>query len=187
MKKVGVYHFYLWPMLLVHGVSLMLCKKQMYRLRLCLGWRLLHFEETLYYIGPPVPPPPPSMMGGFNAAFAKLVWPVFSEGYGCVSSDSWPEQLFRFQSKLWGFDSVLLDALLRWRWAIASDSVSLMLLSEFYFFAAWCSALAWHLLWRRGCLCVSVTLMYCAQTTESIIMRPLPDFSPAILVFPYQI
>jgi len=29
--------------------------------------------------------------------------------------------------------------------------------------------------------------MYCTQTTESIIMRPSPDFSPAILVFPCQI
>jgi len=34
---------------------------------------------------------------------------------------------------------------------------------------------------------VSVTLMYCVQTTEPIIMRPSPDCSPAILVFPYQI
>jgi len=33
----------------------------------------------------------------------------------------------------------------------------------------------------------SVTLMYRAQTTESIIMRPSPDCSPAILVFPYKI
>jgi len=32
-------------------------------------------------------------------------------------------------------------------------------------------------------VCVSDTLMYCAQTTESIIMRPSPDCSPAILVF----
>jgi len=39
--------------------------------------------------------------------------------------------------------------------------------------------------WLCGCpfVCVSVTLMYCAQTTESIIMRPSPDGSPAILVF----
>jgi len=29
-------------------------------------------------------------------------------------------------------------------------------------------------------------LMYCAQTTESIIMRSSPDCSPAILDFPYQ-
>jgi len=29
-------------------------------------------------------------------------------------------------------------------------------------------------------LYVSVTLMYCAKTTELIIMRPLPDCSPAI-------
>jgi len=36
-------------------------------------------------------------------------------------------------------------------------------------------------------VCVSVTLMYCAQTTESIIIRPLPHCSPTILVFPYQI
>jgi len=34
---------------------------------------------------------------------------------------------------------------------------------------------------------VSVTLMYCAQTTESIIMRPSLDCSPAILVFSHQI
>jgi len=33
-------------------------------------------------------------------------------------------------------------------------------------------------------VCVSVTLMYCAHTTESIIMRPSPDCSPTILVFP---
>jgi len=37
------------------------------------------------------------------------------------------------------------------------------------------SALVRHLLWRRGCLCVcvclSVTLMYCSQTTESIIIK----------------
>jgi len=33
-------------------------------------------------------------------------------------------------------------------------------------------------------VCVSVTLMYCAKTTESIIMRPSPDSSRAILVFP---
>jgi len=51
-------------------------------------------------------------------------------------------------------------------------------------FAARRSALARHLLWRRGC--VSVTLMYCAQTTESITMRLSPDCSPAILVFPHQ-
>jgi len=37
------------------------------------------------------------------------------------------------------------------------------------------------------CGSVSVTLMYCAQTTESIIMRPSRDCSPAILVFPHQI
>jgi len=36
-------------------------------------------------------------------------------------------------------------------------------------------------------VCVSVTLMYCAQTTESIIMRPSPDCSPTILVFPHHI
>jgi len=36
-------------------------------------------------------------------------------------------------------------------------------------------------------VCVSVTLMYCVQTTESIIMRPSPDCSPAILVIQYQI
>jgi len=41
------------------------------------------------------------------------------------------------------------------------------------------------LLWRRGCL--SVVLTYCAQMTESIIMRPSPNCSPAILVFPHQI
>jgi len=37
---------------------------------------------------------------------------------------------------------------------------------------------------RLNVTCLSVTLMYCAQTTESIIMRPSPDCSPAILVFP---
>jgi len=44
-------------------------------------------------------------------------------------------------------------------------------------FTAGRSALARHLLWRRVCVsvCVYVTLMYCAQTTESISMRPLPD------------
>jgi len=36
-------------------------------------------------------------------------------------------------------------------------------------------------------VCVSVTLMYCAHMTESIIMQPSPDCSPTILVFPYQI
>jgi len=36
-------------------------------------------------------------------------------------------------------------------------------------------------------VCLSVTLTCCAQTTESIIMRPSPDCSPAILVFPHQI
>jgi len=46
--------------------------------------------------------------------------------------------------------------------------------------------------WRGFCygdvaVCVSVTLMYCAQTTESIITRPSPDSSPAILGFPHQI
>jgi len=40
---------------------------------------------------------------------------------------------------------------------------------------------------RRICygdlaVCVSVTLMYCAQATESIIMQPSPYCSPAILV-----
>jgi len=30
-------------------------------------------------------------------------------------------------------------------------------------FVVWRSALAWNLLWRRGCLSVCVTLMYCAQ------------------------
>jgi len=38
---------------------------------------------------------------------------------------------------------------------------------------------------RDVAVCVSVTLMYCAQTTESIIMRTSPDCSPAILVFSY--
>jgi len=36
-------------------------------------------------------------------------------------------------------------------------------------------------------VCVSVTLMNCAQTTESIIMRFSPACSAAILVFPRQI
>jgi len=43
---------------------------------------------------------------------------------------------------------------------------------------------------RLGGYCygdVSVTLMYCAQMTESIIMRSSLDCSPAILVFLYQI
>jgi len=49
-----------------------------------------------------------------------------------------------------------------------------------------------HLLWRRGCLsresgCVSVTLMFCAQTTELITMQPSPAVSTAVLVFLYQI
>jgi len=42
------------------------------------------------------------------------------------------------------------------------------------------------LLLRRGCVAVSVTLMCCAQTTKSIIMRPSHDCSTAILAFPYQ-
>jgi len=37
------------------------------------------------------------------------------------------------------------------------------------------------------CVCVSVMLTYCAQTTEAIIMQTPPDYSPAILVFPHQI
>jgi len=41
-------------------------------------------------------------------------------------------------------------------------------------------------LWPPDASCVSVTLMYCAQTTESIIMRSSPDCNPAILVSPYQ-
>jgi len=46
--------------------------------------------------------------------------------------------------------------------------------------------------WRGICyedvaVCVPVALMYYTQTTESIIMRPSLDCSPAILVFPYQI
>jgi len=46
--------------------------------------------------------------------------------------------------------------------------------------------------WRSYCysdvaVCVSVALMYCTLKTESIIMRPLLDCSPATLVFPYQI
>jgi len=36
-------------------------------------------------------------------------------------------------------------------------------------------------------ICVSVTLMYCAQTTESINIGSSPDCSPSILVFPHQI
>jgi len=36
-------------------------------------------------------------------------------------------------------------------------------------------------------VCVSVTLTYCAQTTESIITRPSPDCSSAVLVLSYQI
>jgi len=43
------------------------------------------------------------------------------------------------------------------------------------------------LLLRRDCVCMSVTLMYCAQTTESMIMRPSPDCKSAILIFPHQI
>jgi len=42
-------------------------------------------------------------------------------------------------------------------------------------------------LWRDDAVvCVSVALMYCAQTTESIIIQPSPDCSLAILVFVYQ-
>jgi len=42
--------------------------------------------------------------------------------------------------------------------------------------------------WRGICygdvaVRVFVMLMYCAQTSESIIMRPSPDCNPAILVF----
>jgi len=36
-------------------------------------------------------------------------------------------------------------------------------------------------------VCVSVALMYCAQTTKPIITRPSPDYSPAILVFSDEI
>jgi len=44
-------------------------------------------------------------------------------------------------------------------------------------------------LWRRGCLsvCVSVSLMYCVQTTESIIMRPSPGCSPVISPIKYEL
>jgi len=48
------------------------------------------------------------------------------------------------------------------------------------------SALARHSLWRRGCLCVCHVDVLCPND-ESIIMRPSPDCSPDILVFPYQI
>jgi len=43
--------------------------------------------------------------------------------------------------------------------------------------------------WLSVCLsvCVSVALIYCAQTTESLVARPSRHCSPAILVFPYQI
>jgi len=46
--------------------------------------------------------------------------------------------------------------------------------------------------WRVICygdvaVCVSVTLMYCTKTTESIIVRPSPDCRSAILAFPDQI
>jgi len=54
----------------------------------------------------------------------------------------------------------------------------------YWIFATRRSALARHVLWRRAC--VSVTLVYCTQTTEPIIMRLLLDCSPAIPVFPYQ-
>jgi len=37
------------------------------------------------------------------------------------------------------------------------------------------------------CVCLSVTLMYCAKTIESIIMQSSLYGSPAILVFPYEI
>jgi len=36
-------------------------------------------------------------------------------------------------------------------------------------------------------VCVSLALMYCALTTESIIVRPTPDRRPAVLVLPYQL
>jgi len=42
------------------------------------------------------------------------------------------------------------------------------------------------LLLPKVAVSVSVTVMYCAQMTDSIIMQPLPDCSPAILVYPYQ-
>jgi len=61
------------------------------------------------------------------------------------------------------------------------------------FVAAWRSVSGRHLLWRHGRLCVchvngclSVTLMYCAQTTESIIMRRFRACNPAIPVYPRQ-
>jgi len=40
--------------------------------------------------------------------------------------------------------------------------------------------------WLSVSVCVCHTLIYCAQTTELIIMRPSPDCSPAILVFTHQ-
>jgi len=46
--------------------------------------------------------------------------------------------------------------------------------------------------WRGTCygdvaVCLSVMLMYRAQTNESIITRPSPDCSPDILALSYQI
>jgi len=65
--------------------------------------------------------------------------------------------------------------------------------SNAWVFVARRSALARHLL-RQRCLyvchvpgCLSDTLKYCAQTTESIITRPSPIYSQAILAFLYQI
>jgi len=56
------------------------------------------------------------------------------------------------------------------------------------YFCARCQCVWWHLIWQQPQhSCLSVTLMYCAKMTESIIMRPSPDCSPAILVFLYHI
>jgi len=51
-------------------------------------------------------------------------------------------------------------------------------------FATQCSAVHWCGICYGDGVCLSITLMYCAQTTESIIMRPSPDCSPDILVLP---
>jgi len=52
------------------------------------------------------------------------------------------------------------------------------------FFGFW-SPTRWHgICYGDVAVCVSVTLMYCVQTTESITGQPSPDCSPAILVFP---
>jgi len=67
-----------------------------------------------------------------------------------------------------------LSCCIRWRLYVLHDLVA---------FAARRTALARHMLWRRGCLCVCHIDVLCPDDWV-IIMLSLPDYSSAILVFP---